>query len=328
MSTNVFRGTCPAIAQVWAGEVTTHIAGDTYTLTLTDLDNGDTDALTYTVTSADTTVTLVAASIVAAILASGKPLFQRLTPSSGAVAGQVVLTAAVAGQPFSVVATEGGGGSAAWQNDANVVASSSPNDYGLADNWTAGHIPTTAEDVVIPAEAPAILFGLNQTSPAIGSFTRRQGHALNIGRYQGPTGGTVGKLYPLRLHVGTGNVEIGGSGGVVAIDCGADASIVMVDSSAVAPGDGLNAVYLRGTALDSPYVVNGNVGIGTWPGDAVTLKSGGTLLVLGGDVTIGTSTVVTGVSLIHGAGSVHDYAGIATRRVGASADYQREQAVL
>lgn len=54
-------------------------------------------------------------------------------------------------------------------------------DYSVTANWSLGAIPTTGDDVIVPAGSPSISAGLNQSAVAISDFIVEPGYTNLIG---------------------------------------------------------------------------------------------------------------------------------------------------
>ncbi len=139
-STRVWKGDAAAVAQVTTLTVGGTIeAGDLFKVTIGDK--------TLTVAAANTTAADVADQIVAAwnaLTATTHPEFAEITAAEGS-GGTLTLTADTAGKPFTVTptTTEANGGAADDQTftQAATTASSGPNHWDTAANWSGGAVP-------------------------------------------------------------------------------------------------------------------------------------------------------------------------------------------
>ena len=317
MPTNLWTGAAAAVAQVDAltpgGTIE---ADDVFIVTVTDPDTGR--EASVSAVAGGTTVADVCDAVVAAMQASPDPLFRAVTASDQTT--HVLATAVVAGVPFTctVETTETGGGPPDDQTFVRtaVTASAGPNDYNVAANWSSGHVPEAAENVEVPAGTPAILYGLNQSAIAIGTFTRHIGAANPIGR------DADGVLRYLRLKPTSATIR--GRGPLVAVDVGAEAITPYIEHTGEPEYGRAYAVYLRGTALTGVQVETGYVGICTWPGDTGAVTS--VIGVAAGHVGVGPGLTVAGVTLTQIGGVVHSRAGIPTVNTFGAQTVYRQQA--
>lgn len=181
MAKRTWKGGNSAVAQVWKGSVTTTTAGHTYIVTLTD-SNGDTSALTYTLTGSEGSTTAVATAFAAAWNASTDPRISQITASSSSA--QIILTADTAGIPFTASTS----GTGTWSGTGNTTSNAGPYDWNDAANWVEGSVPTASDDIVIQGTSP-IKYGLNQS-----------GVALAAVNFQNTSGAHGNPGLPLRLN--------------------------------------------------------------------------------------------------------------------------------
>lgn len=133
-------------------------------------------------------------------------------------------------------------------NVYNGNASGQVGNYGHSSNWSLGHIPTTGEDVLVPAGAGPISSGLDQSAVAIRSFTRQAGHTSAIGT----------SIYaPLVLNIsGSGAFFDHAGTGTAFISLGASAIAPLIRGTGNAFGG--YGLYLIGSALTGMIQENGN----------------------------------------------------------------------
>lgn len=302
MADRIWRGTTPAVAQVDTLTPANVEIADIFTATLT-ADDGTTAAVSFTATAG--TVANVTAGLTAAINASTHPYFQRLTATDNTT--YIAVTADEAGVPFSLAGstTDGGGTNNQTLTRAASVANSGPNSYAVANNWIGDAVPTTGDNVWIPAGTPDILYGLNQSSVSIGTFERDRGATNRVGRFED------GKLYYLRLDPGSNRVYLGGSGGLTAVDVGSATSSPIIDQSGPAYGDGLHAVYVKGSAIVNVHMNGGVAAIAGFDGDTATVT--GLFQLTAGVLTVGPGTTVAGTTAnIAGASRLRSFVSIPT----------------
>lgn len=114
------------------------------------------------VSALDSGGTLTAALTALAVLlnASVHPYFAAITWTSDAT--HIIGTSDVLGAPFVFAGSVSGGTGTVTSAFAITTANLGPNDWGTAENWSGGVVPTSSDNVVIDGtSAYAILFGLN-----------------------------------------------------------------------------------------------------------------------------------------------------------------------
>lgn len=274
------------VAQVWKGTITTTTDGHTYSITLT-MDDGDTATISYTVVNPpDTTVTLVAAGLVAAWNASTHPAIARITASQNA--GQIILTSDTAGVPF--VASTGGTGT--WSGTGNTTANVGNNDWNTTRNWSLNTVPASTNDVEVGGPTSgvsvSILYGLNQSSVDIAAFNVRKDYNGQIGREED------GKSYYLRID--PDSVDYQASSNLALIDIGSAAISPQIECNGP-PLNGKFALYIKGSAIATLEVKKGKVAVAPLTGETATIT---TLLVSfvsnaqsDADVTVGSGVTLT-----------------------------------
>jgi len=255
MALNIFGGGADEVAQVVS--VTVDLPpnpGDVYTLTVV-LDDDQTREIQYEAHTGDDE-----ADVLAALedLWNGQldPAFSGITAAAESSL-QLLLTADTAGVPFTVQASAS---SPASLTATVVTPNSGPNDYGTAANWSLGRIPEASDDVQIAPGASAILYGLDQTAVTLNSFKRMVGHTAQIGR-EGPAPlGEYGSAPRFHLRIKcSGDVEIRGGGTFVALDLDTSPVSVLVEHTGLPASSREAAVYLKGSALNTPDIRAGYV---------------------------------------------------------------------
>lgn len=159
-------------------------------------------------------------------------------------------------------------------------------DYSVAANWSPSGVPTTGDNVRIPAgNSQDIDAGLNQSAVAIGDFIVENGYTGKIG-----TSSANLQIDPDYFRFN------GASAGVCYIDLGSAAiSVDIVDTSAGATG--LYGLFLIGTGIDNLSIQSGEVGLAPRIGEAATVAD---VVVLGGNLYIGEGCTITNVSISDG----------------------------
>jgi len=145
-------GQSTAVAQVDTVQITAFDATTTYTLTV----GGHTVSVVGT-----TDVNTTAAALQAAWAADTHPYVAAVTAT--VVTDTVTLTAATAGVPF-VVTSSVTGGTGTIGAVTSVTASSGPNHWDDANNWSAGVVPVNSDTVSVLDSAVDILWGLDQSA--------------------------------------------------------------------------------------------------------------------------------------------------------------------
>jgi hypothetical protein len=159
MATNRWRGDAAPVAQVSAVTVTADDNTTTYKITI----NGK----VVSVVGSGAGVNTTAANLKAQLIASTIPEFLEVTWT--VVAATISGTAIVAGKPFTFTATVSGG-AGSFGAVSTPTASSGPNDWSVAGNWTTNAIPANADDTYIDVPIP-IYYGLDQHTVALNSLT-------------------------------------------------------------------------------------------------------------------------------------------------------------
>jgi len=279
MPINIFGGGAEAIAQVVTVTVDAPPnPGDVYTLTVT-LDDGQTREVEYTATTGDTEADVLG-GLEALWNANRDPAFLDITAEADSSV-QLTLTSEVAGVPFHVSASANTG---AAITAIVTIANSGPNDYGTPENWSLGRIPIASDDVQIAPGASAILYGLDQSEVVLTSFKRLAGHTAQIGR-EGPAPlgehGAAPRCY-LRIRC-TGVVEIRGGGTFVAIDLGISPVSPLIEHLGLPASNRDAAVYLKGSALNTPEIRAGYVRLETLTLTGDLYVSGNSHVILSDD---------------------------------------------
>lgn len=274
MATIYWEGKADAVAQVESGSIDSvdgTPSNNTFTVTI----GGDTVSVT-----GDTDAATTAAALVVALNASTHPYFAAITwtnPSGGTVTG----TADTAGVPFTAALSVSGAGTGSVTDFSTSTASSGPNDWSTAANWSGGAVPVAADDVVIDGSVN-ICWGLAQSAVDLDTLVIRQTYTGKIGlRYDAfatsADGDTVSPSKPeYRAHyldIESDEVDIGfhaGPGtptgsGRIKLDLGVHASTVTIHNTARTPNEtgGYAVNLLAASASTKVYVraAPGGVGI-------------------------------------------------------------------
>lgn len=286
MASMYYKGTAASVAQVDRFTPANVEITDVFTLTATGED-GSTAAVAFTATAA--TVANVTAGLVAAWNASTNALHTPITAADATTS--LTLTADTAGVSFSVASstTDGGGANTQTLTRAAVTASSGPQDWNVAANWSGGAVPVASDSVVLDARmATSIVYGLNQSAVTLASLKTYRGAKA------------VGTAYAaLRVGATLLDVNLPTEDGSQAtptffnINVGTAQTTASVYGSAQQGTSGLEPVLFDGThASNALNVYGGTAGVGTMtPGDTATVA---TLNVIGSTAR---AIVAAGVTL-------------------------------
>ncbi len=216
--------------------------------------------------------------------------------------------AVTAGESFTVTVTttEANGSSADSQtigSETSVTVHSSPNDWSIAANWSAGAVPVNSDNVTIPATAPNITQGLSQSAVTVASLTILGN--VKLGRpVQNPAG--YAEYRGTELAIGATTCTINGASSLIRLNFGSVQTAVTVHGSGNSSEQGRAAIMLRGThASNTLDVRKGNVSSAMEVGQSATwatiYQSGGSLDLsenctltnltrTGGDITVRSAT--------------------------------------
>ncbi len=335
MSTRIWEGQAPAVAQVDAVAVTGYDAGSQYQL----LVNGE----VICSTSGGGTVNAVAAALASGWNAvTGNPYAVPITVA--AVTADVQFTADVAGNPFTV-AVNAVGGAGGFGAVTGQVSNAGPNDWGTAVNWSGSAVPVTGDDVVFRSSGVDVLWGLDQSSEDLASLVIEQTYTGKIGLDQrhvvtgadGAASSGRGEYRADYLDIGWDEARIGeligpgapaGSGRLKLDNNKAGASTTTIFDSGNTPADtNLPAIRLLAAHADADILVRrapGGVGIAiddaaetaTVGAISVADESSATQVFVGAGVTMDSfeqaggenvlrsAAAVTGITVLGGALSI------------------------
>lgn len=314
MTTRIWRGDAPAVAQQEQITISAYDVATTYKATI----NGK----TVSVVGSGGTTDTVATALYNALIASTIPEFMEISwaaPAANVITG----TAVVAGKPFTLTtAVTGGTGTI---SNATSVTSSGPNDLNVAANWSGGVLPGAADDVYFQQSNVDCLYNLSALSAVtLTSLNILASYTGNIGLPD-----YTGSYYEYRatdLTIGATTVNVGdgpGSGsGRIRLNTGNVQTTVNVHNTAT-PIDGLGTQALRWKGVNASSAVNvtkGSVGICPGAGEVATvstLKIGcqagsdsdaqvyvGTLTVTGLTINAGTVVINNTVTTLNMLGGV------------------------
>ncbi len=267
MSTVKWRGDAPVVAQITTITLTAYDVTTTYKVTV----NGK---VISTVGVGGTTTT-TATALLALLQACTEPEFLEITwtASTNVITG----TAATPGQPFTATGSVSGG--AGTQTTATPTASSGPNDWSLAANWSTGAVPIAADDVVFEASNVDVLYGLAQSAVTLTSLTILASYTGRIGNPDfNPAGGyyeyraTYLAVSATTLNVGAGS---GAGSGRLKLNVGTVACTLNVYGTGVPVDANISqALLFKGTnAGNVANVYRGTVGIAALVGETATVAT-------------------------------------------------------
>lgn len=266
MADNIWRGDAPAVAQV----NTFAFAGTWETDDVVRVTIG---GKTYDFTTGSATIATFLATLVTnwtALDSDEYPEFAEITPTRSG--DNLLLTATTAGVPFTATLTplEANLGAADAQTiegagtattGTATTASSGPNHWDTAANWSAGAVPADTEDVWLQDSAIDILYGLDQSAIEPTSLNILASYTGKIGLPAKVNAGDDDEYYeyrsryltigPLILNIGQGT----GTGSPrLNINTGTDPCTVNIHSTGQAEQNRTHAVQYKG--VEAGNVIN------------------------------------------------------------------------
>lgn len=298
MSTIVWRGDAPEVAEIKTATPATVEVDDVFTLTI----NGKSVAFTATAN----TVANVTAGINTVWNASTIPEFSEITAVDSTT--HVTLTHDTEGVPFTVNATASG--NATFTVNTTTTASG-PYCVGVAANWSGGSLPANSDDVVFEYSDIDAKYGLDALSAiALTSLTVKQSFTGAIGLPRTNDNDYI-EYRTTSLTLGATTIEIGegdgqGSGRIKINTGNTDATVSIYNSGSEVETD-IPTVLLSSLGANSVVnVYKGSVGIAYFAGETATVATlrvgylenqiGDATVVCGSGVTL-TTIVKTGGSL-------------------------------
>ena len=185
---NYFLGSADAVAQVATGSIDTvdgTPANNTFIVTI--------GGVAVSVVG-DTDVATTATNLRTALNASTHPYFEAITWSGSA--GDIIGTADAAGAPFIAALTETGAGTGTVTDFAATTASSGPNHWDTAVNWSLAVVPVNTDDVRIRDSDVTIAWGLAQSAVTLDTMKVDRSYTGRVGSPRIPSQKVV---TPLRL---------------------------------------------------------------------------------------------------------------------------------
>lgn len=286
-------GGAPAVAQINTITITNVASTNTFSITIGNA------TLTVTAGGGDT-VTSIAAALVALASAASAPLqFSEATWTN--LSGVITMTqkAAYAGQP--IVQTSGATGGSASAATATTTASSGPNNWSVAANWSTGVVPAGGDTVTITGAASDILYGLDQHTITLAALiVNSKTVKIGLPTINGNSTPGYPEYRPQYLQIGATALNVIQASGRVKIDGYTVQFTGQVENSqqSIDNAAGIPAVLLKGTnANNALYVTGGSVGVAYFGGETATIKTLGTT---GGSVWCGSGVTLS--TLVQNAG--------------------------
>jgi hypothetical protein len=274
MAAKLWRGDAPAVAQI--DTLTpggTIEVGDKFKATI----NGKT--LSYSATG--TTVASVTAGFVAAWNALDSTAYPEFAEVTAADTGtSITLTAKTAGKPFSVtVATTESDDSAADAQTftrAATTASSGPNHWDAAANWSPAGVPANGDEVYFENSDVDALYGLDQSAVTLASLNVAASFSGSIGLPNHTGSYFEYREKHLKIGATTANIGAGeGSGsGRLKLNTLAVQTTLNVFSTGSPAEVGLEALLWIGTHASNQMTLSrGSVGAAVEAGQTATLAT-------------------------------------------------------
>lgn len=173
----------------------------------------------------------------------------------------------------------------------NTWDGSSSNSWGTNANWSLGHTPTAAEDVVIPNNAPNNPISIN-VAAVCKTFTMTGGNTTATVNFSGTNSLTVSGAVTINAGTGTGDNKI----------LNVAAGSLTCTSITVAATSNTNR-NSRITVSSGTVTVTGNIDMNTSNANNAFTFSGSGLLKVGGDMSGGTFTASTSTVEYYGDGT-------------------------
>lgn len=279
------------LANTWATNDTATVTIDGIDLVITVGSLTSTAQVATTISEAFNSSTLTDTTAVVSPSGGGQSIPQ-MAELVATVSGSVVtLTARTAGVPHTISATESTAGSGT-ATGAHAITATGPNYWSNVDNWAAGSVPTTGDDVRIDRPV-SILYGIDQNAETLASLTigeRFTGSGAYIGLPFRNSNGYE-EYRDTHLKVSITALTIRGATGRCKINVGTAQTTANIFTSGTAAETGRAAIQLLGThASNVVNVFGGTVSIADNDGEAATVV---TLRQTAGTVSCGTGATLT-----------------------------------
>ena len=302
MATRRWLGAAQAVAQISTVTITgTITVGATYTIQVGNA------SVIYTSITGDT-LTSVAAGLVSLCSDSGAPAeFSDIEWTSNA--GVVTATAGSPGQPFTISSSDTDASAAA--TTASVLASSGPNYWSVAANWSGSTVPVTGDIVIISQSATEILYGLAQSAVLLAELIIESSYTGKIGS---PVANLSGYIEYRATYLAIGATKLligqGSSRGsqLLKIDLGTNVSTVIISKTDTTPLDGESSCQILAVNVASTInIIEGDLGVARLGEEVSTLAK----IQVGVKATVKIGYGVT-LATIENAGSIECASNITT----------------
>jgi hypothetical protein len=329
MPTNVFRGDSMPIAQVDTLPVGgTPTVGQTFGVTI------NRKTVTYTTISTDTTLTIIAASIAAALTTVGAAIKEFAEIIWTSSVANVIATGPANGGTFTIASTSATGSGTPTFTHSTTTAPLGLNHWDDPANWSLNRVPLAGDDVYLTGTSTPILYGLSQGYLVYNSLHVDASYTGQLGL---PTYNTSGYLEyrplylqcsPLAIYYGE---NIGSGSSLVKIDTGTNAvawNIYQTGSPAV---QGQPSLYIAGSnAANTLVVTSGNVGIALETGTTcqIPVIETGYLTSQNTDVTLHCGLGATLGAITQFGGTIYAQTNLTTVNINAGVFYLAESATL
>lgn len=272
MSTNVWKGFAPAVAEVhtvtvantWANTdtATLTINGKSVTATVTGISGNATNATINAINTAWNASTIAEFAEITAARASNTTL---------------TLTHDTAGVPFSVSATNvtAGDGTLAV---ARTTVAEGPSVANTASNWSLGANPVNTDDVVFQNSDRDCLYYLEAFSGlTFNSLTVEQTYTGDLGLPR-QNGDDYVEYRPTYFKCKTNTIEVGAGTGTgsqrIKIDAGTANTTAHVYDTGSPVENGIPALLFKGTGSANVLnVLKGSVGVAFYEGESATVAT-------------------------------------------------------
>lgn len=305
-----WKGGAPEIAQVNTITPANVNIGNTFTITI----NGK----NVTVTATAATVANVTALLAAACEASDYPEFGEVDWVDSTTL--VTATAATPGVPFTQTSSATGG--TATNTTATTTASSGPNYWSVASNWSGATVPVNSDVVYIENSDVSILYGLAQSAVTLTSLNVAASYTGAIGLAEVNRSGSSNYLeyrdQYLAISATTMNVGSGDGDGATLLKINTGSVQTTINCRLTGQGSDSTAPTFAWKGTHASSAVNlsgGNFGASVYGGEAATIAtlnvSGDSTFYGGPGLTLTTLNLAGGGAVLNsGATTVVQYDGL------------------
>lgn len=285
MANTRWLGRAKDIAQITTATPGGTIGTETFTLTVNGKD------VTYTAVGGDAVADVVDGLLAAWQAADdNNPEFADATATDSTT--HLTLTSATDGVPFTVTGSATG---AATLVVATTTAATGKNHWDNVDNWSAGAVPVSTDNVYIDHSSVSILYGLDQSAVTLtlldidSTYTGTIGlPKLNASNYVEYRDDYL-KISATTVLIGKSQVGSGSSR--IKLNVGANATTVEIFKTGSGAAE-VPSFLLLGTHADNAVEIHsGTLGVAIFGGEAATVK---TFTQTGGETQFGAGTTLNG----------------------------------